>query len=291
MAEAPGHRLGQIIGDALELALEPVLRSFAESHDLYLDMHGPRPARSGRKCTWVDGLGNSHDLDFVLERGGSPDHVGLPAAFVETAWRRYTKHSRAKAQEIQGAVLPLLTTYASVKPFAGAVVAGNWTKGALQQMLSSGLEVLHISYEETVAVFANVGVDIDIDEDTPDSYLQDQVDEWEALDETDKELAGDALRACDPEGFARFQGALEATILRAVERITVLPLHGVAVSVPTVAEAISVIRSYVNPSETPSLVRFEVSVRYSNGDRIVGEFAGAADAIDFLETFGGPTDD
>ncbi|MHB8319940.1 MAG: hypothetical protein ACYDEP_12055 [Acidimicrobiales bacterium] len=126
MAEAPGHRLGQIIGDALEIAIEPVLRSFADEHDLYLDKKEPRPVRPGVKCTWVDNLGNAHDLDFVLERGGSRTKVGNPAAFIETAWRRYTKHSRAKAQEIQGAILPLLTTHANVKPFAGAVVAGRW---------------------------------------------------------------------------------------------------------------------------------------------------------------------
>ena len=45
--------------------------------------------------------------DYVLERGGTDTVRGLPAAFIETAWRRYTKHSRNKAQEIQGAVLAL----------------------------------------------------------------------------------------------------------------------------------------------------------------------------------------
>lgn len=54
--------------------------------------------------------GNAHDLDFVLERGGSDDKIGMPAAFIETAWRRYTKHYRNNAQEIQGALEPLAET-------------------------------------------------------------------------------------------------------------------------------------------------------------------------------------
>jgi hypothetical protein len=82
VAESPAHRLGQIIGDALELAIEPVLRDFADEHDLYLDRKGPRPARPGKKVTWIDANGNSHDLDFVLERAGTDEAIGVPAAFI-----------------------------------------------------------------------------------------------------------------------------------------------------------------------------------------------------------------
>ncbi len=285
MAEAPGHRLGQIIGDALELAIEPILRAFAKEHGLYLDKKERRPVRPGVKCTWVDDLGNAHDLDFVLERGGTPTKIGSPAAFVESAWRRYTKHSRAKAQEIQGAILPLLTTHANVKPFAGAVVAGRWTAGALQQMRSSGLSVLHIEYNQIVEVFTAVGVDIDSEEDTPDAYLQEQVDAWMTLSAVEQAAVGEALRALAPERFMAFREDLERTISRSVQRVTVLPLHGAAIECSSVTEAIEKIGAYVAPSATPELVGFEVSIRYTNGDRIEAEFASAADAMSFLRTF------
>lgn len=108
MALAPGHRLGQIIGEMFELAVEPSLATFCATHDLYLDGKRPRRARRGVKVTWLDNLGNRHDLDHVIERGGTEDEVGIPAAFIETAWRRYTKHSKNKAQELQAAVLPVL---------------------------------------------------------------------------------------------------------------------------------------------------------------------------------------
>jgi hypothetical protein len=71
MAQSPAHKFGQLIGDILEAALVPQLEAFARQHALYLDRNGPRACRPGRKVTWLDRNGNAHDLDFVLERGGS----------------------------------------------------------------------------------------------------------------------------------------------------------------------------------------------------------------------------
>lgn len=286
MAQAPGHRLGQIIGDALELSIQPVLRNFADAQSLYLDRKGPRPTRQGQvKCTWIDDLGNAHDLDFVLERGGTYEHVGNPAAFIETAWRRYTKHSRAKAQEIQGALLPLLAKYSNFKPFAGAVVAGQWTSAALAQLRTSGFAVLHIPYDEIVAVFATFGLDVDSTENTPDAYLQEQVDIWDGLSTEQRDRVGAAIRGCSPGAFEVFKVSLASSILRAVESVRVLPLHGAAAECGTVVDAIAILNSYHAPTVVPPMVRFEVSIRYTNGDRIEASFASTVDAETFLRTF------
>jgi hypothetical protein len=117
MAESLAHTLGQVIGNVLEDALEPPLREFAAAYGLYLDKKGPRKAREGKKVTWRDLYGNAHGLDFVLERGGTDEVIGTPVAFIETAWRRYTKHSRNKAQEIQGAIQVLALTHKYCCPF------------------------------------------------------------------------------------------------------------------------------------------------------------------------------
>lgn len=71
MAQAPAHRFGQIIGNALEAASESVLRQFAYEHNLFLDKSGPRTARKYKSVTWVDIFNNSHNLDYVMERGGT----------------------------------------------------------------------------------------------------------------------------------------------------------------------------------------------------------------------------
>jgi hypothetical protein len=78
MAESPAHRFGQIIGEVLEASIRPLLVRFASKHGLYLDRKGPRPARPGNKVMWKDKNGNQHDLDFVLERGGTADKIGTP---------------------------------------------------------------------------------------------------------------------------------------------------------------------------------------------------------------------
>ena len=125
MAQSPSHKFGQIIGDVLEQMLMRSFSEFADAHDLYLDYKHARKARGNRKkVSWVDHKGNKHDLDYVFEAGGSEAVIGTPKAFIESAWRRYTKHSRNKAQEIQGAVAVLAETYQDHSPFLGVVLAG-----------------------------------------------------------------------------------------------------------------------------------------------------------------------
>lgn len=258
-------------------------------HGLYLDKKGPRVARPGKKLSWTDSLGNSHDLDYVLERGGTDAEIGVPVAFIETAWRRYTKHSRNKAQEIQGAVLPLLATHSESQPFAGAVLAGVFTAASLEQLRSNGFAVLYIPYDEIIAVFAQFGIDVAYDETTPDEYLAAQIARYDPLTEDDREAIGEALRLTAPDEFHAFDEALERTLSRSIESVTVTPLQGKAFECANVGEAIEVVRTY-GQSEIAAgsglpFVRFEVIVRYSNGDRITADFAEAADAERFLKTF------
>ena len=101
MAESLAHRWGQIIGDGFEMFVRNVLGEVAQRHGLYLDFKGPRKTRGGQgKVTWQDGYGNKHDLDYVLERDGTEDTLGVPIAFIESAGRRYTKHSSRSAWKL-----------------------------------------------------------------------------------------------------------------------------------------------------------------------------------------------
>lgn len=140
MAKSPSHKLGQIAGYAMEEAFYEMLVPLAKEFGLYADRQEERkPARKGKFVQWADLNGNKHNLDFVLERGGSKSKIGVPAAFIESAWRRYTKHSVNKAGEISNALVPLRRTYVIHRPFLGAVVAGDWTSGGISQMESQGI--------------------------------------------------------------------------------------------------------------------------------------------------------
>lgn len=95
MAESPAHRFGQLIGELLEDVVRPQLEEFCKGQGLYLDhQKRERPVRSGKKVSWTDQYGNTHDLDFVIERDGTDYQMGRPVAFIETAWRRYTDSHR-----------------------------------------------------------------------------------------------------------------------------------------------------------------------------------------------------
>lgn len=287
MAQAPGHRLGQIIGETLEHAISEPLEQFANEHGLYLDSHGERPARTGKRVRWVDDLGNAHDLDHVLERGGSDLRLGVPVAFIETAWRRYTKHSRNKAQEIQGAILPLLATWAHARPFAGVVLAGVWTQGSLNQLKSNGFSLLYIPYETVISVFHEYGIEVMYDETTADEVLKKQIARWESLSPKARNALVESLRSATSEELEAFLHDLALTILRRITSISILPLYGEMVACTSVDEAISALQTYESrkAKDALSFVRFEVGIRYDNGDRITAEFDTSANAVSFLDSF------
>ncbi len=285
MGVSPSHRFGQIIGDTLESAVTPLLRKFAKKHGLYLDHQGSRPCRNGKSCSWVDGNGNSHDLDFVLERGGVPERTGDPVAFIETAWRRYTKHSRNKAQEIQGAILPLADRYRAFFPFKGAVLAGLFTAGALKQLESLGFTLLYLPYEAVLQAFNEFGIDARFDEDTPDADFERKVAAYERLPERTRAKIPSALLRARHAEVKRFLDKLTISVTRKIERILVLPLHGASQEVTTVQEAIAFIENYSQESTAVKIERYEIQIRYDNGDVIEGKFRDKAAAIDFLRVY------
>ncbi len=286
MAESPAHQFGQIVGDLLEAALFPILQEFAAQHGLFLDRKGLRGCRSGKKCTWVDSNGNSHDLDFVLERGGAHGVIGTPVAFIETAWRRYTKHSRNKVQEIQGAIEPLAEKYRHCHPFKGAVLAGVFTSGALTQLQSLGYSVLYVPYEQITEVFSRFGVDATFDEKTSDREFQRKVAALRRLSISKRGKLAEQLIPRLGVQTREFVHSLTATICRTIERIIVLALHGRAHEAHSVDVAIEFLSAYTGDDSALPIARFEVEVRYSNGDTIRGSFGDRSGAIEFLRNCG-----
>jgi hypothetical protein len=285
MAKSPAHTFGQIIGDLVEAAVAPMLNTFAKKHGLYLDRHGKREARNTRKVTWKDAHGNAHDLDFVLERGGTEKITGTPVAFIETAWRRYTKHSRNKAQEIQGAILPLVEAYHKAAPFAGIILAGVFTHGAIEQLRSSGFAVLYFDHSTVVSAFKAVGIDAAFDEATPDAEFQRKVSAWEALEPSARCDVGCKLIMANQTAIREFMSQLGRAVTRRVDSVRVLPLHGAAHALTSVTDAIRFVAGYaVNQGPQP-LVRFEIEIVYNNGDRICGQFQDKQAAVAFLRNY------
>lgn len=284
MAQSPSHKFGQIMGDFLELAMAQPLQEFADKHGLYLDKAGKRKARKGKKVSWVDSFKNKHDLDFVLERGGSETIIGTPVAFIESAWRRYTKHSRNKAQEIQGAILPLSVTHSNSAPFLGVILGGVYTSGAITQLGSSGFEILHFNYDLVLKAFSEFGLDASSEEDTTIEEFHEKIKKWEACDQKD-EVAAKLLELGKQE-VETFMEALRMSVERYIVEVRVLPLYGQEQILYSVEDALKFLNDEdFSTREKYELTRFEVKVVYNNGDKIEAGFSTCTNAINFLKTF------
>lgn len=294
MAESLAHRWGQIIGDGFEMFVRNILGEVAQRHGLYLDFKRPRKARAGQgKVTWQDGYGNKHDLDYVLERGGTEDALGVPIAFIESAWRRYTKHSKNKVQEIEAAVMPIALTFSRHQPFCGAVLAGEYTRNAIQQLESKGFGVLHIPYDSILAAFRELGIDASSEDGaggTTEKQFREKIAKWESL--TQPQATNRLLKKLDalhqPE-IANFKHRLEAALTRQVASIRLTVLRGHSVECADVESAIAYLieeeKSYQLRDGGERREAFEVQVWFNTHAKIDAKFPTRAEAIGFLRGF------
>lgn len=283
---SPGHKLGQMIGNFFEDLFLEILDGLARKHNLYCDKKGERPAVRGNKVkvTWNDMYGNSHDLDYVFEDEGSEERQGAPVAFIELAWRRYTKHSRNKTGEIEGALLPLRETHPASCRFLGAILAGEYSQGGIQQLESHGITVLHVPFPQLVQAFQLADIDLAYPERSPASIKHNLINQWEQLSQSDLDQIRDALRTSIRTDLDRFIGELENSILRKVESVRILSLFGQEFHYTSIQESVAALNAYVPSSHSTVHVGFEVYVRFSNGSKIEGRFQTKRETIQFLES-------
>ena len=85
-----------------------------------------------------------------------------------------------------------------------------------------------------------------------------------------------------------FRESLRRHLDRHVESIFVLPLSGTPSEFTRIDDAIRFISEYNRTEQVPgAVVRYEVNVRYSNGDEMRGTFQERKTAIEFLESISG----
>lgn len=294
MAKSLAHSWGQIVGDLFESAFNDLLVSAATNAGVFIDYNGMTRANDcgvrnkHGKLAWPDGDGNWHQLDFVYERGGTTDKVGVPLAFVEVAWRRYTKHSKNKAQEIEGAIIPIADTHRHSHPFLGAIIGGFFTKNAVEQLQSRGFILINVPYENVVAALASAGIDASYGENTEEAEYETKIAAFSKLTAAQKRSVQSAIVASVPDQTTEFIKNLSASIGRQVARILVVPLHGEGKewnAGQTVADAIAFVAAYQeSPGTHGDFLRYEIHVRFSNKAELRGEFPTKYEALAFLRT-------
>lgn len=286
MATSPSHKLGQLLGNMLESIFTPLLQEVADRHDMYLDVVGqPREGRKGKKITWADCYGSTHDLDFVFEYGGSYTQLGRPVAFIESAWRRYTKHSKNKAQEIQGAILPIADKYYIECPFKGAILAGEFTEPSLKQLENCGFHVLYIPYTKIESAFSQSGIDMSFDESTSEVLLRQKVYAIENISEEQLLPIKKEIIDSNRDNINIFIDILKRKISKSLKKVVITPLYGNDHTFNSLTDAKDFITSYnTQNSATEYFVfnNFLIYVAYMNDNHIKAEFSSSTAAIDFL---------
>src|SRR5207245_10180743 len=91
------------------------------------------------------------------------------------------------------------------------------------------------------------------------------------------------LRSNDAQ-IKELMASLERVVMRKIDRITIVPLFGTAKHLTSVQEAIDFV-NFAHASENLPVAKYEIEVRYNNGDQIRGEFSERTTAIEFLRSF------
>lgn len=272
-----GHKLGQVVGDWYEEYFAvPLLEDLAQKLNLYLDHRFRKRTCRGSKILWKDSQGNSVDYDFALEIGGTDDKKGVPVAFFETFWRRGARHSKDKARDDSGKLMPAKESFPTARVI-GIISAGDFTEPARELVLSRGIDLFYVDKSKIIEAWAKHDIEIDYDDSLPEDkksiivskaveYLKNNKKAPEEIAQTLRELVGET--------------SLKSYIFRLIGKLGAIPQHYQLVihksSKPIVFSDIKEVRIFLS-SEEPNRVEFEkdqlytYEVVFGDGDSYFGE--------------------
>lgn len=286
MAKSYAHMYGEIIGDFFEASMIKYLNPTVRKLGYYLDYRHPRPARNGQKeVIWEDAGGNKHKLDIVIEKGGSEQRLGIPRAYIEMAWRRYSKHSKNKVQEISGAIIPLVETYKKSAPFYSAVLSGEFTNNALEQLRSQGFEVCYIDLNKMEEVFSSFGFTVIWEEKASEALFERMVKKYQALSQKKRLELYNKFVSVNKDELEEFKKALERSLSRKLESVIIIPTHGLAMPFTTVADACSFINGYEEEKTTAPILFYEIIIKFNTQEEYSCKCKEKSKAIEFLRNY------
>jgi hypothetical protein len=164
-----GHKLGQLVGDWFEeYIVYPLLRQVGNRLKLYLDTRFRTRAARGDKILWKDEEGNRVDFDFVLELDGSDEALGIPVAFFESFWRRGARHSKDKARDDIGKLLPMRQAYPTAR-FLGIIAGGDFTAPARELVQNRHIDLFYVPKAKILTAFERCKLLIDYPDRSPES--------------------------------------------------------------------------------------------------------------------------
>jgi len=285
MPASPSHQLGETIGSLFEETIILFLSQNLIQNGYYVDYRHPRKARNGEldvvKC---DINGNKHKLDIVIEANGTEEIMGHPKAFIEVAWRRYTKHSKNKVQEISGAIQPIIKAAGKDLPFYGAILSGNFSQNSINQLISEGFHVLHFTYCEMQEAFNTIGCNIIWEENSGRDYIQTLANQLASLTDDQRNIFMNNFIEIFKEKLHNFLILLNKRLTRTIEKITIQPTHGYTHTALTIEDAITFLNEYDTNTIQP-LLYYSVTVFYNTGEYFTNQCNDKAYALALLNQY------
>lgn len=164
-----GHKLGQLVGDWFEeFFVLPLLQKAAQRLGLYLDHRfRARKGREGGKIIWRDVEENEVDYDFVMEIDGTDEQLGVPVAFFECFWRRGKRHSKDKARDDTGKLLPMREVYPTAR-FLGIIAGGDFTAPARTLVQNRQIDLFYVPKAKIISAFEKQGLAMDYPDRLPE---------------------------------------------------------------------------------------------------------------------------
>ena len=244
-AASSGHQLGQLVGDWFEENVAVfLLNEVAMRLNLYLDHRFKERECRGAKILWSDLDGNEVDYDFVLELRGTDKLKGIPLAFFETFWRRGSRHSKDKARDDSGKLMPMRITYPTARVL-GIISAGDFTRPAQELVNSRGIDLFYIPKNEIVEAWRQAGVEMDYSDSADENEKAALVAKTSSLLNKDKfKEIFDNLYSGNREAI------FKSYIQRIIANISALPIQfevcTVYVSEPLIFSSHEDVQKYLN---------------------------------------------
>jgi len=166
------------------------------------------------------------------------------------------------------------------------ILAGVFTKGALHQLDSKGFKILYLEYDNIIQPFASVGIDASFGEKTPEEEFEQKIAQWNELSIENIGDTKNQLLSKEKNQIDKFIKSLEQSFSRRIQGVNVIVLHGLSQQIATIEKAMEYIHNYPDnqPTSAPAL-KYEIDIRYNNGDLIHAIFQSKSEAIKFLRTF------
>jgi hypothetical protein len=223
-----GHKLGQLVGDWFEqFFVVPLAERIARELALFADHRFvKRAVRGAGKVLWTDIEGNQVDYDVVLELGGTQREVGTPVAFLECFWRRGARHSKDKARDDTGKLLPMRDFYPTAR-FLGLVAAGEFTGPSRELVRSRNVDLFYVPKQKVVEAFMQHKLVMDYDDKSPESTKNVLVDEFERRLTTaaKKRAASTLTQLIGDNAVASYVLRVKAALSASPEEIRLIAVH------------------------------------------------------------------